>query len=150
MSPDALLIKQRLALVRDQLANEARRCGRDAATVHLVAVSKQHPASAIAAAAQVGQREFAESYLQEALPKLAALQALQLTWHYIGQIQSNKTRAIAEHFHWIHTLDREKIAVRLSEQRPHYASPLQVFIQRFVALRHHRSRSKISKPWGAL
>jgi pyridoxal phosphate enzyme (YggS family) len=75
------------------------------------------------------QRDFGESYAQEALPKMAALEGLSLRWHFIGQLQSNKTRAVAEHFQWVHTLDRDKIATRLHEQRPHHAPPLQVCIQ---------------------
>lgn len=129
MSLNAELIQQRLTTVRRALQDEAVRAGRDPTSVHLLAVSKGHSAAAIAAAAAIGQREFGESYLQEALPKLRELSALKLTWHHIGQLQSNKTRQIAEHFHWVHTVDREKIAVRLSEQRPHYAPPLNVCIQ---------------------
>jgi pyridoxal phosphate enzyme (YggS family) len=94
-----------------------------------MAVSKEHPAEAIRVLAQAGQTDFGESYLQEALPKLEALQDLKLTWHYIGHVQSNKTRPIAQHFAWVHTLDRLRIAERLSEQRPHYAPPLNVCIQ---------------------
>ena len=88
------------------------RYGRDADSVRLIAVSKSHSAAAIRAAAELGQRDFGENYVQEALPKLAELADLPLTWHYIGQLQANKTRDVAEHFHWVHTLDRERIAVR--------------------------------------
>ncbi len=90
---------------------------------------KSHPAAAIRAAAELGQRDFGENYVQEALPKLAELADLPLTWHFIGQLQANKTRDVAEHFHWVHTLDRERIAVRLSEQRGAHAPPLNVCIQ---------------------
>lgn len=119
----------RLAAVRQQLATTAIRYGRDPASVCLLAVSKQQPVRVIQALAAAGQQDFGENYLQEALPKLAALKSLALKWHYIGQIQSNKTREIAEEFQWVHTLDRDKIALRLSEQRPPHAPPLQVCIQ---------------------
>jgi PLP dependent protein len=105
------------------------RYGRIADSVQLIAVSKAQPAQAIRTLAEQGQREFGENYLQEALPKLAALADLPLTWHFIGQLQGNKTRAVAEHFEWVHTLDRERIAVRLSEQRPAQAPPLNICIQ---------------------
>lgn len=119
----------RLKAMLDSLQQTARLHGRDAQSVRLLAVSKQHPAAAVRALAQAGQRDFGENYLQEALPKLAELADLNLTWHFIGQLQSNKTRAVAEHFQWVHTVDRDKIATRLNEQRPHYAPALQVCIQ---------------------
>lgn len=122
-------VRRGLAETRTRVASAALRYGRDAASVGLVAISKAQPAGAIRVAAQQGQRDFGENYLQEALPKLTTLADLALTWHYTGQLQSNKTRPIAEHFHWVHTLDRERIAVRLSEQRPHYAPPLNICIQ---------------------
>ena len=108
------------------------RYGRAADSVQLIAVSKSQPADAVRAVAALGQTHFGENYLQEALPKLAALADLPLTWHFIGQLQSNKTRAVAEHFHWVHTLDRERIAVRLNEQRSVHAPPhgaVRVFTQ---------------------
>lgn len=95
----------------------------------LVAISKSQPAEALRAVAELGQRDFGENYLQEALPKIQALADLDLVWHFTGQLQSNKTRAVAEHFAWVHTLDRDRIAVRLSEQRPHHAPLLNVCIQ---------------------
>ena len=97
--------------------------------MNIVAVSKQQSADAIAAAHRAGLRHFGESYVQEALPKMAALADLPITWHFIGSAQTNKTRAIAEHFDWVHTIDRSKIAERLSAQRPHLAAPLNVLIQ---------------------
>lgn len=118
-----------LTRVRSQLASAAQVCGRSPESVHLLAVSKQHPPAAIRALAGAGQLDFGESYVQEALDKITVLRDLSLTWHFIGQLQSNKTRAIAEHFQWVHTVDRDKIATRLNEQRPHYAPPLQVCIQ---------------------
>lgn len=122
-------LRGRFAETRTRVASAALRYGRDVGSVGLVAISKAQPAAAIRVVAQEGQRDFGENYLQEALPKLITLADLQLTWHYTGQLQSNKTRPIAEHFHWVHTLDRERIAIRLSEQRPHYATPLNICIQ---------------------
>ena len=119
------------------------RYGREADSVRLIAVSKTQPASAIRALAELGQLEFGENYLQEALPKLTALADLSLTWHFIGQLQANKTRAVAEHFHWVHTLDRERIAVRLNEQRGAHSPPLNVCIQ--VRLEDEPGKGGISK-----
>lgn len=95
----------------------------------VLAVSKTRPAEDIRAAYQCGLSEFGENYLQEALGKMAELQDLPLVWHFIGPIQSNKTRAIAENFDWVHSVDREKIAQRLSAQRPAHLPPLQVCLQ---------------------
>jgi pyridoxal phosphate enzyme (YggS family) len=114
---------------RARIAAVATQWGRLCDSVGLVAISKGHPAVAIRELAGLGQRDFGENYLQEALPKLEALQELKLTWHFTGQLQGNKTRAVAEHFDWVHTLDRERIAVRLNEQRPHYAPPLNICVQ---------------------
>jgi pyridoxal phosphate enzyme (YggS family) len=119
----------RLARVRQRIAAAAARSGRAAESITLVAISKGQPALAISELAGLGQRDFGENYLQEAQPKLAALQERALTWHFTGQVQANKTRIIAEHFDWVHTVDRERVATRLNEQRPHYASPLNVCIQ---------------------
>jgi pyridoxal phosphate enzyme (YggS family) len=98
-------------------------------SVTIVAVSKQQSIEKIAEAFHAGQRHFGESYVQEAIPKMDALRHLDITWHFIGAIQSNKTRSIAERFDWVHTVDREKTAVRLNEQRPYHAPPLNVLIQ---------------------
>jgi pyridoxal phosphate enzyme (YggS family) len=103
--------------------------GRAAKCARLVAVSKTVPATLIREAYAAGQQMFGESYLQEALPKLAQLADLPIEWHFIGPLQSNKTRQIAAHFDWVHSLAREKIAQRLSEQRPAGLPPLQVCIQ---------------------
>jgi PLP dependent protein len=119
------------------------RYGREVDSVRLIAVSKTQPADAIRAVAALGQTDFGENYLQEALPKLAALADLPLTWHFIGQLQANKTRAVAEHFHWVHTLDRERIAVRLNEQRSVHAPPLNVCIQ--VSLEDEPGKGGISR-----
>lgn len=127
MERDHLLT--RLHETRTRIASAATRFGRRAEDIALVAISKAQPAGAIRTLAEAGQREFGENYLQEALPKLAELKDLDLIWHFTGQLQSNKTRSVAEHFAWVHTLDRDRIALRLNDQRPHYAPPLQVCIQ---------------------
>jgi len=111
-------IDDNLQHVRRRIEAAARATGRDPGTVRLVAVSKTHPAELIRQAASAGCRDFGESYVQDAVPKIRALADLTLTWHFIGAIQSNKTRAIAEHFQWVHTVSRVKIAERLSEQCP--------------------------------
>jgi pyridoxal phosphate enzyme (YggS family) len=120
---------ERLKSVLARIETAARGAGREPASVRLLAVSKQQPAAAIAAAAAAGQREFGENYVQEAVAKIEALGAAGLTWHFIGQLQGNKTRDVAERFQWVHTLDRERIAARLAAQRPHYAEPLDVLLQ---------------------
>ena len=119
----------RLRAVQAQVARAADEAGRDAASVCLLAVSKTFDAAAVRGLAACGQREFGENYLQEALEKQAALRDLPLEWHFIGPIQSNKTRAIAENFSWVHSVDRLKIAERLSAQRPAGLPPLQVCIE---------------------
>lgn len=111
-------IADNLRHVRGRIDEAARACGRDPAEIRLVAVSKTKPAAMIREAATAGCRDFGENYLQEAQAKIAELADLDATWHFIGAIQSNKTRSIAEHFHWAHTVDREKIARRLSDQCP--------------------------------
>jgi pyridoxal phosphate enzyme (YggS family) len=105
------------------------KAGRSRDEISLLAVSKTFPAAAVRAAWQAGQRAFGESYLQEAVAKLEELRELPLEWHFIGPIQSNKTRAIAELFQWVHGVDRLKVAERLAEARPADAPPLNVLIQ---------------------
>jgi PLP dependent protein len=122
-------LRDSLEETRTRIASAALRYGRDPVSIGLVAVGKMQPAERLRALAECGQRDFGESYLQEALGKLDALDDLALTWHFIGQLQANKTRAVAERFDWVHTLDRERIAARLNEQRPHYAPPLNICIQ---------------------
>jgi pyridoxal phosphate enzyme (YggS family) len=122
-------LRERFEETRTRIASAALRYGRDPASVGLVAVGKAQPAERLRALAECGQRDFGENYLQEAEPKLDALEELALTWHFIGQVQANKTRTVAERFAWVHTLDRERIAVRLNDQRPHYAPPLNICIQ---------------------
>jgi hypothetical protein len=120
---------ERLQAVLARIDAAARRAGRDPATVRLLAVSKQQPVEAIAAAAEAGQREFGENYVREGVAKVEALRGRPLTWHFIGQLQGNKTREVAELFQWVHTVDRERIATRLDAQRPHQAPPLEVLLQ---------------------
>jgi hypothetical protein len=120
---------ERLQAVLARIEAAARRAGRDPATVRLLAVSKQQPVEAIAAAAEAGQREFGENYVREGVAKVEALRGRPLTWHFIGQLQGNKTREVAELFQWVHTVDRERIATRLDAQRPHQAPPLEVLLQ---------------------
>lgn len=123
-------IDDKLAKVTARIHQAATAVGRDPQTVQLIAVSKTHPAEMIARAYAVGQRRFGENYLQEALEKQSALQHLpELEWHFIGPIQSNKTRPIAEHFDWVHSVDRLKIAQRLNEQRPPQLPPLNICVQ---------------------
>src|SRR5512137_1541637 len=120
---------ERLQAVLARIEAAARRAGRDPAGVRLLAVSKQQPVEAVVAAADAGQREFGENYVQEGVAKVEALHGRSLTWHFIGQLQGNKTREVAEHFQWVHTVDRERIATRLDAQRPHHAPPLEVLLQ---------------------
>jgi len=120
-------IAENLQVVRARIGRAARAAGRDASTVTLLAVSKTHSASRIMQAHAAGQHGFGENYVQEALEKMHSLPALE--WHLIGPLQSNKTRLAAERFQWIHTIDREKIARRLSEQRLTDLPPLNVLIQ---------------------
>ena len=107
----------------------AQHAGRAPDSVRLLAVSKQQPAARVRVVADAGQREFGENYVQEGLAKIDALRDLPITWHFIGQLQGNKTRDVAAAFQWVHTLDRDRIAARLSAQRPHYAGPLHVLLQ---------------------
>ncbi|MBT1120475.1 YggS family pyridoxal phosphate-dependent enzyme [Stutzerimonas nitrititolerans] len=122
-------IANNIAKVAARIREAAQAAGRDPDTVGLLAVSKTQPAEAIREANGAGLSDFGENYLQEALEKQADLADLALTWHFIGPIQSNKTRAIAEHFDWVHSVDRLKIAQRLSEQRPTELPPLNVCLQ---------------------
>jgi pyridoxal phosphate enzyme (YggS family) len=125
MSP----VKINLQGVNARISTAASLCGRHARDIVLVAVSKTHPAALIREAHEAGQRDFGENYVQEAVAKMDALAGLDLVWHFIGPIQSNKTRPIAERFDWVHSVDREKIAVRLAEQRPAARGPLNVCLQ---------------------
>ncbi|MEO8465844.1 MAG: YggS family pyridoxal phosphate-dependent enzyme [Gammaproteobacteria bacterium] len=122
-------ITAHLADIVERVARSTERAQRAPNSVQIIAVSKQQPVSAIAAAYAAGMRHFGESYVQEALPKMAELEDLDIIWHFVGRLQANKTRAVAEHFDWVHTVDRLRIAERLDEQRPQFAPPLNVLIQ---------------------
>ena len=124
-------IAHHLDTVRQRIAQAAQAAGRPPASISLMAVSKTFPASDVRMAHRHGQRGFGESYLQEALEKMSELEDLRATleWHFIGPVQSNKTRPIAERFDWVHSVDRLKIAERLSVQRPETLAPLNVCLQ---------------------
>jgi PLP dependent protein len=132
-------IASNLQAVRDEIIVAADEAGRSADEVCLLAVSKTFPPDALREAYQAGQTRFAESYVQEALDKIAVLRGLDIEWHYIGPIQSNKTRAIAENFSWVHSVDRFKVAERLSAQRPGHLPPLQVCLQVNISLEASKS-----------
>ncbi len=122
-------ISHLLTQLRTQIQQTEIKYHRQAGSVLLLAVSKSKPTSMIIEAYQAGQRHFGENYLQEALNKQQALGAFDITWHFIGPIQSNKTKAIACHFDWVHSVDKLKIAKRLSEQRPLNLAPLNICLQ---------------------
>ena len=122
-------ITSNLQRVRERISAAAAASGRDPATIRLLAVSKTVPVSAIRTALAAGQQCFGESYLNEALEKMAQLDNPRPEWHFIGPLQSNKTRRIAEHFDWVHSLDRLSLARRLSAQRPAGLVPLQICLQ---------------------
>ncbi|MDX1573972.1 MAG: YggS family pyridoxal phosphate-dependent enzyme [Methylophaga sp.] len=122
-------IKNHLQNVLQQIRDAEKAANRPENSVKLLAVSKTWPAEKLRELAMSGQQDFGENYLQEALNKITDLSDLSLTWHFIGPIQSNKTREIAEHFDWVHSVDRFKIARRLSEQRPDNLPPLNICLQ---------------------
>lgn len=122
-------LKKNLENIHTRVRAACREAGRDPAEVAVLAVSKRHPAARIRALHALGQRCFGENYVQEALPKIRELEGLGIEWHYIGPLQSNKTREAAGHFDWVQSVDREKILRRLSEQRPDERPPLDVCIQ---------------------
>jgi len=122
-------IENRLQAVKSRIADAARRAARDPRDIVLVAVSKSFPAAAVAAACAAGQRDFGENHLQEALAKLDLFAGRGVVWHFIGPLQSNKTRPVAERFDWVHSIDRLKVAERLAAQRPGGLPPLEVCVQ---------------------
>lgn len=128
--------------VLERVRLSAEKSQREPGSVRVLAVSKTRPAEDVRRAAVLGLREFGENYLQEALDKIEALADLNLCWHFIGPIQSNKTRQIASHFHWVHSVDRIKVARRLSEQRPKGLPALQVCLQ--VNISGEGSKSGVS------
>ncbi len=135
-------ILSNLQATREAIAQAAKAAHRDATEVRLLAVSKTFPAGAVREAYRSGQAAFGENYLQEALDKIEALRDLPLEWHFIGPIQSNKTRPIAERFAWVHSVDRLKVAERLSAQRPAGLPPLNVCLQ--VNVSGEASKSGVS------
>jgi pyridoxal phosphate enzyme (YggS family) len=135
-------ISSALQAVKQRIAAAAREAGRAPQEITLLAVSKTFPAQAVREAWAAGQRAFGESYVQEAVDKIAALNDLPLEWHFIGPMQSNKTRPVAEHFSWVHGIERLKIAERLSAQRPAGMPELQVCIQ--VNVSGEASKSGVS------
>lgn len=132
-------IAENIAKVGERIRAAAQASGRDLDGIGLLAVSKTKPAAAVREACAAGLRDFAENYLQEALEKQAELSELPLIWHFIGPIQSNKTKPIAEHFAWVHSVDRLKIAQRLSEQRPSHLPPLNICLQVNVSAEDSKS-----------
>jgi pyridoxal phosphate enzyme (YggS family) len=126
-------IQQNIELITSQIAQAEQKCGRAQGDVQLLAVSKTKPIEAILDACQAGQRRFGENYVQEGVSKVVHFNEqhgdIDIEWHFIGPIQSNKTRPVAEHFDWVHTVDRAKIAQRLNDQRPQGMKPIQVLIQ---------------------
>ena len=122
-------VTENLRKIRDLLAKAAVDAGREVDGVRLLAVSKKQPVSLVLEAAAAGQRDFGENFVQEGLEKIAAAGRNDLCWHFIGHLQSNKTQAVAEHFDWVHTVDRLKTAERLSRQRPQQMSGLNICLQ---------------------
>jgi len=132
-------IAHNLANITERMRLAASQCGRNCDEIQLLAVSKSRSVDEIRAAYAAGITCFGESYLQEAVPKMSALKNLPLEWHFIGPIQSNKTRAIAEHFNWVHSVDRLKIATRLNEQRPVNMPALNICIQVNISVEASKS-----------
>ena len=132
-------------IVRQQIADDCAKAGRTTESVELLAVSKTRSADEVRAAAATGQRAFGENYLQEAVEKIEALSELDLEWHFIGPIQSNKTRPIAENFAWVHSVDRLKIAQRLSSQRPHYAKDLNICLQVNISAEEQKAGCSVAE-----
>lgn len=122
-------VTENLGVIRDLLAKAAVDAGREPDTVRLLAVSKKKPALLVLEAAAAGQLDFGENHVQEGLEKMQAVGRDDITWHFIGNLQTNKTRAVAENYAWVHSVDRFKIARRLSEQRPGSLPPLNICLQ---------------------
>src|SRR3981081_13551 len=126
-------LPEQVRILRNRIDSAAKAAMRNVDSVTLLAVSKAQPANMVRAVAQLGVRDIGESYVQEALEKIEALRDVSLTWHFVGRLQANKTRAVAAAFDWVHAVDRLKIAERLSEQRPFHAQPLNVCLQVNIA-----------------
>jgi pyridoxal phosphate enzyme (YggS family) len=122
-------IEMQLQAIKMRITNYEKKYNRPANSVNLLAVSKKQPIEKMLAAYEAGQKSFGESYLQEALIKMSALSQQNIEWHFIGPLQSNKTRKIAEHFSWVHSVDSSKKAIRLNEQRPAHLPPLNICIE---------------------
>lgn len=135
------IIEKNLAEVKEKIAEYERKYSR-VGQVQLIAVSKTKPSEAISACVNSGHKSFGENYLQEAMEKIQALNHLELDWHFIGDLQSNKTKEVAENFNWFHTLHRDKIARRLNTQRPEQLAPLNICIE--VNIDEEASKSGIS------
>ena len=135
-------VTENLRIVSDLLHSAAIEANRDPAGVRLLAVSKKQPMEKIREMAACGQRDFGENFVQEGVAKIEALADLDLTWHFIGHLQSNKTRIVAEYFDWVHTIDKLKTARRLSQQRPDDLPPLNVCLQ--VNVDDEESKSGVS------
>jgi len=118
-----------LRQIRERISSACQSVGRDPSEIALMAVSKRHPVAAVRAALAAGQVDFGENFVQEGIAKIEAIGQADVRWHFIGHLQSNKTRAAASWFDWVQTVDRARIARRLNDQRPHHADPLQVCIQ---------------------
>ncbi len=138
-------VAENLSNVRARIAAAEQKAGRVAGSVTLLAVSKTKSVELIEVAVAAGQRVFAESYVQEAIAKQTVLVDLPLQWHFVGPIQSNKTRLIAEHFDWVHSIDRRKIAQRLNDQRPADMQPINVLLQVNISNELSKSGSDISE-----
>jgi len=134
-------IEHNLQQVRQRISAAANQCGRDPQEITLLAVSKTKPASVVEEAAAAGQQCFGENYVQEGVDKIHQLADPALVWHFIGPLQSNKSRLVAESFDWCHTVDRLRIATRLNEQRPENIAPLNVLIQ--INISDEQSKSGI-------
>ena len=140
-----MTIANNIAKLQQRISLAEQKYQRDHGSVQLMAVSKTKPATAIREAAAAGAYHIGENYLQEALDKIAELNDLDLCWHFIGPIQSNKTRPIAEHFNWVHSVDRLKIAKRLNDQRPAELGPLNICLQVNINDEESKSGAKVSE-----
>jgi len=132
-------LTDRLHSVNQNISQACADTDQNRADVSLLAVSKKHSVDAIKHIYSLGQTAFGENYVQEGVDKVQALSGLAIDWHFIGPIQSNKSKSVAEHFDWVHTIDREKIAVRLDQQRPRDKSPLNVLIQVNISQQESKS-----------
>ena len=131
--------------IQDLLAKAMVEAGRAPEQIRLLAVSKKKPVDLVLQAASAGQRDFGENFVQEGQDKIAAVGREDAIWHFIGHLQTNKTKAVAQHFQWVHTIDRLKVARRLSEQRPHHAGDLNVCIEVNIDAEDNKSGASVSE-----